>query len=290
MRPISNLSDSLILRQQNRSDPEYEPMFNGLMTEVFGFSFAPWHRLGLWGEDYECHSLIEGGRMIANASISKMDLLVNGRRYRVHQFGAVAVRPDRRGRGLARRLMSHILDSYPGVPSFLLANEDVLDFYPQFGFQRLSEHRPVLETAIDNDLQPKRLTVDDPFLAPALRGRGLFSQVLDRFNADSILMFHLLFDGREVFQLPGGELVITSMSDGETLFLADVVSSRPVSFAEIKGGLPFSGVRRVEFGFCPDHLGLEPQWEEIVGDETPLFVRGDLVWPRVFRIPVMAVT
>ena len=281
MRPI----------RQNHSDPEFESLFNDLMTEVFGFSFDPWHRLGLWGPDYECRGLIEDGRLIANLSISKMDLLVGGRRCRVHQFGAVAVRQSCRGRGLGARLMNEVLADYPGVPAFLFANDEALGFYPRFGFERIYEHRPVLETVIDNDLPARRLAVGDPELAAALGRRSRFSTVLDCVGSDSIRLFHLLLDYRDAaLNLPGGLLVTAVRLDGETLLLADVTASGPVSFEDIKRTLPFSGIRRVEFGFCPDHLGLSPGWEKITDGQAPLFGRGDLVWPSIFRVPVLAVT
>ena len=281
MRPI----------RQNQSDPEFESLFNDLMTEVFGFSFAPWHRLGLWGPGYECRGLIEDGRLMANVSISKMDLLVGGRPFRVHQFGAVAVRESCRGRGLAARLINEALADYPGVPAFLFANEEVLDFYPRFGFQRIYEHRPVLETVIDNDIPARPAAVGDPELAAALGRRARFSSVLDCVGSDSIRLFHLLLNYQDAaLTLPGGPLVTAVRLDRETLLLADVAAPGPVSFADLKKVLPFSGIRRVEFGFCPDHLGLSPGWEKITDDQAPLFGRGDLVWPRVFRVPVLTVT
>ncbi|MCL1983539.1 MAG: hypothetical protein FWG53_10720 [Clostridiales bacterium] len=54
--------------------------------------------------------------------------------------------------------------------------------------------------------------------------------------------------------------------------------------------LPFSGVELVEFGFCPDWLGINPRWEQVDWDKEPFFLKGDWNLPEVFRFPAMSAT
>ena len=58
----------------NRSNtPIYEAMFDDLIQEVYGFSFAPWFARKLWDERYESYSIIQNGRILANVCIFKTD-------------------------------------------------------------------------------------------------------------------------------------------------------------------------------------------------------------------------
>ena len=91
-----------------RNDAAYAAMFDALMREVFGFSFAPWLERGLWDARYESYSFIEGGAMCANVCVFKADMLIGGKPVRAHQFGAVATRAGYRGRGCARRLIERM--------------------------------------------------------------------------------------------------------------------------------------------------------------------------------------
>ena len=46
----------------NHNDPGYEKLFDDLIREVFGFSFAPWFKRRLWNEQYESYSIIKDAR------------------------------------------------------------------------------------------------------------------------------------------------------------------------------------------------------------------------------------
>ena len=130
-------------------DPAYQTMLDDLIREVFGFSFAPWFARGLWDERYESHAIVEDGRMLANISLFKSDLVVAGKPVRAHQFGGVATRKEARGKGLSRRLMEHVGNLYPETPAYLAAHPGVADFYPRFGFLKVGTYRPEMALRIE---------------------------------------------------------------------------------------------------------------------------------------------
>jgi len=274
---------------QNHNDPAYERLLNDLIREVFGFSFAPWHALGLWDARYESYAVIEKEKMLANVCVFHTDLQLAGQPVRALQFGAVATRKKHRGQGLSRMLMEHITTRYPQTPAFLFANESVTDFYPRFGFRRVPVFRPVLRQALHNPSKaPIKLQNDSPALPDALARRGQFSQVLDCSNTDSIRRFHLLMDYADsIYLLPECGAAAVAEQAGETLFLADVIAETPVTFAQLAKELPFCNVSRIEFGFTPDFLSVEPAWEP--GDEI-LFLRGDWQWPARCCFPAASMT
>jgi len=137
----------------NGSNPSYTTPFDDLIQETFGFSFEPWLKRNLWDHRYESYSIIENGKMQANACIFKTDMLVQGKPVRAHQFGAIATRENQRGKGLSRLLMNHILDKYPTTPAFLAANKSVADYYQQYGFRPLQTYRPIIDIAINNSIE-----------------------------------------------------------------------------------------------------------------------------------------
>lgn len=77
--------------------------------------------------------------------------MFNKNQYSALSIGAVATKKDYRGRGLSRILMNHIIEKYDGVPMYLYVNNDVVNFYPKFGFKRVFEKLPIYECEINNN-------------------------------------------------------------------------------------------------------------------------------------------
>ena len=263
----------------NCHDPAYSAMFNALMEEVFGFSFAPWQALGLWDERYESYSVIRDGRMLSNICVFKSELLIVGRPVAAYQLGAVATAKAYRGQGLSRALMDHVLAVYPDVPLYLFANQSVLGFYPRFGFERKAQWELWLEAgdagwtgeagriyppkgivrgaerggiapgdAQNNGVAPGAPALPIPFTNPrvkdALARRGAHSALLDTLNADSVTLFHLLMESDlDVYDLPGLDALTVVRREGDTLFLADVIAAAPIGYADVIAALPFEGIR-----------------------------------------------
>ena len=75
---------------------------------------------------------------------------------------------------------------------------------------------------------------------------------------------------------------------GDTLLLHELLCDRPVDWETLAARLPFRNIRRVEFGFPPDRLGVEFDWETPPEPEH-LFLRGGWDLPENFCIPAFAV-
>ena len=275
----------------NKSDPTYEAMFNDLILEVFGFSFAPWFACVPWSENYESYSIIEGGVMLANVSIFKADLVVNGQGFVAHQFGAVATRKSARGRGLSRILMVHVLARYPETPAYLVANEDVADFYPRFGFRQVQTYLPQFAVSIDNEMPPVLRKMDDKHFRETLANRAYFSKPVDCRNAQNVALFHLLMAYEEhIYFLRAPGAYVIARQRGADLFIADIIARKPIHFALLAKELPFKGVGNITFGFCPRGIGVEPDWVRADAKVEPFFIHGAWELPAFFRFPALAET
>ena len=280
----------MTISMSNRCDLTYTTLYNDLIKEVFSFTFELWVARNLWDERYESYSIIENGKMLSNVSIFKTDMLVCGQPVRAHQFGAVATRKSERGKGLSRLLMEHVLNKYPDTPAFLGANDSVTDFYPHFGFRPVQTYRPVIDVEINNSNSKIKCHPDDDIVQKVLYGKREFSNILDSVNTQPVKMCQMLTNSLykdHIFYLPGCEAIIIARQKNNILFLSDVFSPKQISFIKLCKHLPFFGISRVEFGFCPDWIGVTPCWEPL---NEPYFIRGDWNLPEHFRFPVLSET
>ena len=308
------------ITMMNRHEPYYSAMLNNLTREVFGFSFAPWQQAGQWDARYESYSVIEDGRMLSNLCLFKAELLVSGKHMTALQLGAVATRESWRGRGLSRTLMEHVIALYPDTPMYLFANQSVLGFYPKFGFERKAKWRLTLEAgdepgapvpagylsfgaaaprspddtfAHGSSVPPpaRRIPATDARVMKALAVRGARSALLDTRSADPVAVFHLIMDyPDDVYYLPGLDVVTVARLEGDTLSLIDIIARAPLPFAAVISALQFRGYRRLEFGFCPDWLGVKPRCEAVDDDNDALFLKGVWTLNDGFVFPAMGIT
>ncbi|MCL1786888.1 MAG: hypothetical protein FWG38_02775, partial [Defluviitaleaceae bacterium] len=93
-----------------------------------------------------------------------------------------------------------------------------------------------------------------------------------------------------IYYLPPCQAVVVATQKDDRLFVADVLSQRPITFEQLAAALPFAGVRTVAFGFSPDWLGVTPTWTPNNMQTDPFFVRGDCALPEKFCFPTTSTT
>ncbi len=134
--------------KQYRNDEALRRSFNALAEKTFGLNFEHWYQLGYWGDAYEPYSVLEEGKIVANVSLNRTDLWMDGQRKRIYQLGTVMTDPAYRNRGCIRALMAQIeQDTADADGVYLFANDSVLEFYPRFGFEKNREF--VYEKTVD---------------------------------------------------------------------------------------------------------------------------------------------
>ncbi|MBE0695584.1 MAG: GNAT family N-acetyltransferase [Anaerolineaceae bacterium] len=272
---------------QFNSSSEYRAQLNDLLNEAFNLSLERWFSSWGWPVDYTCFSLIEDDHILANASVYRMDLLINGAEQEWLQLGGVATRKERRGEGLSRKLLEAVLAHYLEKPFFLCANEHVLDFYPRFGFQRIPSWQPVLETRRlpvrlgQMHGEMRQMQLSNPRVKEYLTGRRCFSGFFDCTNAVPINWFYLLEEYAGcIYEIPAMQTLLVAKQKGSTLNLLGVWPRQPLTFRELAPVLGFSGVNAIHFGFQPDWL--EVDYQMVEREDDPLFVRGK--WPAGQKI------
>lgn len=127
----TNFKDQAPLRQS----------FFDLALDTFSINFKPWFEKGYWTSDYQPHGWFLGDKMVSNASVNHMSLLINQKKISAIQIGTVMTHKDHRKLGLAKKLMEKILEDYQASNSFfyLFADNEAQKFYEKLGFQVYKE-------------------------------------------------------------------------------------------------------------------------------------------------------
>lgn len=279
-------------------DREWHEAFHDYVARVFpGVSFRRWAEYGGWQEGYQVFALLDANRIVASAALTRMDVVLQGRAVRGWQLGAVGTDPDYRGRGLQRRVMQRVL-AQPGAEDlvFLFANDDVLDFYPRFGFRREREHvfttphraqpagTPFRVLAPDNDADRALLARVAAVAAPttALFGARRYETIL--------LWYVCNFHGEHAHYVPEHDAIIVAEQAGSTLLVYDVLARASFDLAPHLPRLIGAPIERLDFLYSPerDWPSAQPAREY---SDSPLFVRGPHAMPeQPFKFPALAQT
>ncbi len=282
--------------QDYKHNDRYRHSFSQLAKEAFNIDFERWYSRGYWNDRYVCFSFLHDQRVVANVSISRMDMVCLGEPIKAIQVGTVITHPDYRGQGLAGKLMRIALDHHAGSYdlAFLFANRSVLDFYPRFGFQCLQQkqfsasvaHLPSASSA------PYRLDLsqrkDLETLLRLSRQRVPVSQTLGVVNDTWLLMFYCLhLCGNDLYYLPHLDAVAIYRSEGELLQLYDVISAQPFSLDQIVAAILVPGITRVQFHFTPDDTNLSVLCEDWQSQDGLFYLPRDFQFPECFMFPTI---
>lgn len=287
---IENYRDNSALRE----------LFYDYVGTVFGpIDFKIWYDHGFWTKEYIPFSIVENDKMIANVSISEMDLFINGRKQKGIQFATVGTLPEYRNRGISRHLMEFVLNKYSNIVDFmfLFANDDVLDFYPKFGFERREMSvfnarligRPDREAYRMLDLQDKN-------------GYGILKDSIakrmpltERFGAENyrfVTMWHVLnlYPDKLYYFEKKKAILIASVKDRD-IHVWDIISANPIKpECLIAAVVDKADEYTVRYYFSPDRLAYS--YDSVKPDlESPLFVRGVFdIGSEPFHFPATAQT
>lgn len=284
----------------HRHDPALREAYYRFMDEVFpGIDFRRWFDQGHWSEAYMPHSIVDGDRMIANASVMHMNVWVQNSLVPAIQIGAVGTVEDYRYRGLSRLLMEHLLEKFAHRVEliFLFANESVIDFYPRFGFRRAHE----VVFVATRDLPSPRYSARRLDLADAADmaiARELIAERDDPtrlFGASDfghITWFYILngFGQRLRYLEDEQILFILSEKDGH-VHIWDAIARAPFDLSAILPKiLPCQQPQSVHYYFSPDRIPFT--YDSVAEPEDSyLYVRGRFsLENQRFKFPFTAQT
>lgn len=153
-----------MIKKIYRNDNKILDSFNELTRNTFGFDFTGWHAAGYFGEMYVPHAILKEGKVVSNVSVNRMQFDVNGVIKNYIQLGTVMTDGAHRGQGLNRQIMEAVLQEYAGKVDgiYLFGNDDVLDYYPKFGFVPCEEYEYYMPYEKENTALPYAMEKVNP--------------------------------------------------------------------------------------------------------------------------------
>lgn len=280
------------------ADSGWHEAFLRFAPKIFPhITFRPWYEHGGWTDRYTVFAMVEGDDIIASASLSKMELVLRGKRMQGWQLGAVGTLAEHRGRGLQQQILPRLLEQTDeGDLVFLFANHLVLDFYPRFGFERVREHLFRVEHKVAPRGNPLR-TLD---LASA-EDRALVQRVAKQaqpattlFGAcdygTNVLWYWSNLYRKGLRYSPELDAIFAIDQSGELLRIYDVLATTTVDLVSQLPRLISEPVTELELGFTPTRYFPEAN-PRVDHTDSPLFVRGPHHMPsEPFKFPMLAQT
>lgn len=265
-----------------RNNEGLKESFNALVMKTFKLDFRDWYNKGYWNDTYIPYSLVDEGKIISNASINKMSIIINGKVYKGIQIGTVMTDENYRNQGLAKQLMLHIMKEHENTCDFmyLFANDTVLDFYPKFGFKRLNESEFSLDLAkssieIKIDAKIKQLSIDNDLelLEKYAKNRHVNSMILDVVHNESLLIFYFTIVFHEaIFYVEDLETIVLLEEDGDTLHIFDIISLNAYNVEAVLESIVKEATKKVVFYFTPGFTTKGMTATMMPNDDDALFV------------------
>ncbi len=256
----------------------FRKSFNELTKKTYGFQFEDWYQNGYWSDTYIPYSLADGEKIIANVSVNKMDFVMDEHRKNFIQLGTVMTDKDYRGQGLSRYLIDKIIaewaDKVDGI--YLFANDNVLEFYPKFGFVESKEYHykyKIKEVECSTKYIKVNMNEEDntnKFIQANLSNVPNARLWVD--NLGLIMFYTTSFMSESVYFLPEENCYVIADLNEENIFIHQIISNEKVNIYNIMHSFG-SNIKEVVLGFTPlDSNGFVV--EECKEEDTTLFVLG----------------
>lgn len=268
-----------------KNNNKYRNSFNQLAIEVFDLNFAQWYEKGYWDHNYICYSYMYKGKVIANVSMNKMSILIEGVQYKAIQIGTVMTDKNHRNEGLARDLIERIISDYEREVDFiyLYANDTVLDFYPKFGFSRIKELTySVSASQIEREsvdaysLQPLKITnrKDLEIIERLAFERLPVSSTIDVIDNNHLLLFHLMIELDDIiYYIEEEDMIVVFEIEGTELHLYDLIFYKPIQIEAVLRRLIPNSIETIYFYFPLEADNLNIHKELLLDQDDVLFIR-----------------
>lgn len=283
-----------------KNQNELRLSFNNSTQKIFGINFENWYQKGFWNESYICHSFVSSGQIISNVSISKMQLLINGKVIKAIQVGTVFTHPEFRMNGLSKKLMNIVKEIYEKDYEifYLFPNESVMKFYPKFGYSLTYD---LLYSFKVNELKRanvngcRKINIDDKNdlnkLQEIISSRLPRSNRFDCINSSSIFMWYCfnVFTDMVYILEPENFLVIFEEKEN-FIHLYDIVVNRPVNLHDIINRIKTGSNKEIIFYFTPSFKDLDEKEFSVSKNEDVFIMPFGSLPERSFAHPIMAHT
>ncbi|WP_455799881.1 GNAT family N-acetyltransferase [Clostridium butyricum] len=218
--------------------------------------FEGWYQNVFWEEDYIPYALIDGDTVVSNISVNIMHINYRNEEKLFVQLGTVMNDERYRNHGLSRWLIEKILDEWKEMCDafYLYANDNVLNFYPKFGFVKQQEYQaskmvtPMKAEIRKLDMNSRN---DRKLLHDKYNLSNPFSD-LKMVNNNGLIMFYCSqFMKENVYYIHQYDLVVVAEYHADNLICYDVFGNTDVALHEILSVMAKEDTKVSILGFTP---------------------------------------
>ena len=274
--------------------------FNALTRQTFGFDFEDWYASGHWGDWYIPNVLLDGDKVVSNVSVNLIQFDVQGTKKNYIQLGTVMTHEAYRGQGLNRKIMERILEEYAGKVDgiYLFGNDDVLEYYPKFGFRPSREYEYYLPCeGTETPYIIERIDMTCPEQC-----EKLYDMIRNYPNPNdgmymnenlSLYQFWLAAGfGEHVYYLPENRVCVIAERDGEVLRIHQIFGQEQVNMMRLAEAFRKNEkeLRELVLGYTPVHKE-DYRVREHKEEDCTMFILGDelqCIEKDKFLFPVMS--
>ncbi|MEG0377652.1 MAG: GNAT family N-acetyltransferase [Eubacterium sp.] len=253
--------------------------FNALTKKTYGFDFEKWYKSGYWGKPSVLYSLLDEGTMVSHVTASTIHFNVLGEMKKYIQFGTVMTDPLYQKRGLVQFLIRKIIQENEDNCDlfYLFANDNVLDFYPKFGFKKACEYSASIRVTERNTQHAvRRLHMENPndrnLLYYSARCAKVLSQCAMYKNAGLVLFYCYCFGLYNLYYIKNLKVIAVAEYTADTLILYDIFSLKGATIDDVIAALSHENTKKAVLLFTPidlERYTLHPFKEE----NATLFIR-----------------
>lgn len=282
------------LKKDYRDNAALRHSFNELAKQTFLIDFEDWYQNGLWTGHYNPYSIVKDGEVIANVSVNRTDMVLDGNIKHFLQLGTIMTAGAYRRQGFVRELMMAVRADYAGKTDgvYLFANDSVLGFYPKFGFRKAPEYQYSKKLSGTGPCQfvktPMYGRKEWGALAAAIK-RNVFRGRLDLVdNAELFLFYVTKYMQEDVYYHAGSDTYVIAEREGGKLLLHNIFSGTLCRLPEVLA-LFGQETEEIILGFVPAEEGFTA--EQLHEEDCTFFIYGDglsIFEEEKLRIPSLA--
>lgn len=278
-----------------RDNESLRHSFNELAIKTFKLNFEDWYQNGFWGDNYNPHSIVIDGKIVANISVNKTTMLINGKEMNFLQLGTVMTDKEYRNRGLSRTIMEHILNTYQGQCDgiYLFGSDSVIDFYPKFGFVKGKEYQYFKKVTNIGGTQMKKVIMDNSEAWEKLlsaMNTTVFHGKCDLIHNNELIMFYVSkFMKEDVYYHESTQTYVIAEIEDDSILIHNVFSDTLSDLDEVIR-LFGESINSVTLGFTPLDSS-EYEVKDYHEDDCTFFILGDklnVMEKEKLMIPLLA--
>jgi len=271
-----------------------------LAKKTFGIKFDEWFQSGYWSDSFIPYVLLDGNKAVSSISVCINDVKCGNQTKRYVQLSTVMTDAGYRNKGLNRWLMEVVLKEWKDKCDavYLYANDSVVNFYPQFGFEEFTEYQYkmlIRKAPVQRiDAAVRKLDITSPDDWNLIMQKYALSNPFTRITIDNpgAFVFHCIQSfTNDIYYIEQFEAVVIAEYDGKTFKCYDIFTDYSCKLEDILGALILEKTKIVFLGFTPtlaENCIIESSQEKdthlfILKDKENIFIEDKIMFPILSR-------